>query len=117
MGREVASALGRWFVLESFPVEAELIAICDLMERQREWFRQVPTVKLVTADYHDLCHAGLMLFISPSLRRAIRSRCIERRKGPAEKPFGIDRGRSEIAVQQNLPGGLVRCSSNSLFPA
>ena len=54
MGREVASALGRWFSLERFPVEAELIAICDLVDKQREWFRQVPTVKLVTADYHEL---------------------------------------------------------------
>ena len=25
MGREVASALGRWFVLENFPVRAELV--------------------------------------------------------------------------------------------
>ena len=32
MGREVASALGRWFVLDGFPVEARLIAVCDLVE-------------------------------------------------------------------------------------
>ena len=44
MGREVASALARWFVLEDFPVRAELTAVCDLVEKQREWFRQVPTV-------------------------------------------------------------------------
>ncbi|MFZ4680857.1 MAG: Gfo/Idh/MocA family oxidoreductase, partial [Terrimicrobiaceae bacterium] len=54
MGREVASALARWFVLENFPVQAELTAVCDLAEKQREWFRQVPTVKLLTADYHEL---------------------------------------------------------------
>ena len=41
-------------MLEGFPVKAELIAVCDLVERQREWFRQVPTVKLVTADYREL---------------------------------------------------------------
>jgi hypothetical protein len=26
-----------------------LTAVCDLVEKQREWFRQIPTVKLVTA--------------------------------------------------------------------
>ena len=35
MGREVASALGRWFVLDSFPIKAELIAVCDVAEKQR----------------------------------------------------------------------------------
>ena len=40
MGREVASALSRWFVLENFPVRAELTAVCDLGEKQREWFRR-----------------------------------------------------------------------------
>src|SRR5450755_3929880 len=54
MGREVASALGRWFVLENFPVQAELVAVCDLAEKQREWFRQAPTVKLLTADHREL---------------------------------------------------------------
>ena len=67
MGREVASALGRWFVLDSFPVKAELTAVCDVAEKQREWFRQVPTVR---ADYRRLSRvAGAaprwMLFMSP----------------------------------------------------
>jgi len=30
MGREAASAFGRWFALQDFPVKPELIAICDL---------------------------------------------------------------------------------------
>ncbi len=40
MGREVASALARWFVLEDYPVRAELVAVCDLADQAREWFRQ-----------------------------------------------------------------------------
>ena len=40
MGREVAGALSRWFVLKDYPVPAELVAVCDLAEAQREWFRQ-----------------------------------------------------------------------------
>ncbi len=35
MGREVASALARWFVLEDYPVKAELVAVCDLAEKPR----------------------------------------------------------------------------------
>ena len=54
MGREVASAFGRWFVLTGYPVKAELVAVCDLVEKQREWFRQVPTVRLITSDHHEL---------------------------------------------------------------
>src|SRR3954454_24913887 len=54
MGREAASAFGRWFVLENFPVQAELVAVCDLQENLLEWFRQVPTVKLLTKDYQEL---------------------------------------------------------------
>ena len=34
MGREVASAFGRWFVLDGYPVKAELMAVCDLVEKQ-----------------------------------------------------------------------------------
>src|SRR5689334_23420561 len=54
MGREAASAFGRWFVLEDFPVRAELVAVCDLQEKLLEWFRQVPTVKLLTKDHQEL---------------------------------------------------------------
>ena len=54
MGREVASALGRWFVLDNYPVQAELVAVCDLVEKQREWFRPVPTVKLITGNHREL---------------------------------------------------------------
>ncbi len=33
MGREAASAFGRWFALTDFPVKAELIAVCDVNEK------------------------------------------------------------------------------------
>src|SRR5215213_11966901 len=54
MGREAASAFGRWFVLDNFPVQAELVAVCDLQEKLLQWFRQVPTVKLLTKDHTEL---------------------------------------------------------------
>src|SRR3954466_13340837 len=54
MGREAASALARWFALVDFPVRAELTAVCELDRPRLEWFRQVPTVKLLTATHHEL---------------------------------------------------------------
>ena len=95
MGREVASALGRWFVLESFPVKAELIAVCDLVEKQREWFRQLPTVKLVTADYRELLAMPevdvVYVAVPHHLHEAIYLDVLNAGKDLlAEKPFGID---------------------------
>ena len=54
MGREAASAFARWFVLQNFPVKVELTAVCDLQESLLEWFRQIPTVKLLTKDSAEL---------------------------------------------------------------
>src|SRR4051795_6823588 len=54
MGREAASAFGRWFALEDFPVDVELVAVCDLQDKLLDWFRRIPTVKLVTRDSKEL---------------------------------------------------------------
>ncbi|HTD67928.1 MAG TPA: gfo/Idh/MocA family oxidoreductase, partial [Candidatus Limnocylindria bacterium] len=54
MGREAASAFGRWFVLQDFPVDVELTAVCDLQPKLLDWFRGVPTVKLITEDHREL---------------------------------------------------------------
>ncbi|MBW3631111.1 MAG: chemotaxis protein CheW, partial [Gemmatimonadetes bacterium] len=54
MGREVASALGRWFALEDYPVRLELVAVCDLQETLLDWFRKVPTVRQLTREYAEL---------------------------------------------------------------
>ncbi|MDQ3521417.1 MAG: gfo/Idh/MocA family oxidoreductase, partial [Gemmatimonadota bacterium] len=51
MGREVASALGRWFALEDYPVHLELVAVCDLQEALLDWFHKVPTVRQRTQEY------------------------------------------------------------------
>src|SRR5438128_435246 len=58
MGREAASAFGRWFVLEDFPVQVELVAVCDLQEKLLEWFRRIPTVKLLTKDHQELLRSN-----------------------------------------------------------
>jgi predicted dehydrogenase len=121
MGREVASALGRWFVLEDYPVKAELVAVCDLVEKQRDWFRQIPTVKLVTADYHELLASPevdvVYVAVPHNLHEAIYLDVLKAGKDLlAEKPFGIDlKAARNIAAASESSGRFVRCSSEFPF--
>lgn len=121
MGREVASALSRWFVLENFPVQAELTAVCDLSEKQREWFRQVPTVKLLTADLKELLASDevdvVYVAVPHHLHEGIYLEVLKAGKDLlAEKPFGIDLGAARrIAEAAKASGQFVRCSSEFPF--
>lgn len=121
MGREVASALARWFVLDNFPVRAELNAVCDLAEKQREWFRQVPTVKLLTADYHELLASKdvdvVYVAVPHNLHETIYLDVLKAGKDLfAEKPFGIDLAAARnIAAAATASGRFVRCSSEFPF--
>jgi predicted dehydrogenase len=121
MGREVASALARWFVLEDFPVRAELTAVCDLAERQRDWFRQIPTVRLRTADYHQLLASPdvdvVYVAVPHDLHEAIYLDVLKAGKDLfAEKPFGIDLPAAKaIAAAAEKSGRFVRCSSEFPF--
>jgi len=121
MGREVASALGRWFVLDNFPVKAELVAVCDLVEKQREWFRQVPTVKLLTADHRELlaCPDVDVVYVAVphNLHEAIYRDVLAAGKDLlAEKPFGVDLAAARaIAEAAKASGRFVRCSSEFPF--
>ena len=54
MGKEAASAFGRWFVLSDFPVQPVLTAVCDLNEQALQWYRKVPTVQLLTMQIDEL---------------------------------------------------------------
>lgn len=121
MGRELASALGRWFVLQDFPVRAQLTAVCDLAEPQREWFRRVPGVQLITADYHELLASPnvdvVYVAVPHNLHESIYLDVLKAGKDLlAEKPFGIDLAsarRIYEAVQKS--GRFVRCSSEFPF--
>jgi len=121
MGREVASALGRWFVLNDFPVQAELVAVCDLVESQREWFRQAPTVKLLTADHHELLASPdvdvVYVAVPHNLHQALYLDVLNAGKDLlAEKPFGIDLVAAQtIAKAAEASGRFVRCSSEFPF--
>jgi predicted dehydrogenase len=121
MGREVASAIGRWFVLDNYPVKAELVAVCDLAEKQREWFRQVPTVKLITADYRELLASPdidvVYVAVPHNLHEKIYIDVLEAGKDLfAEKPFGIDlKAARAIEEAAKTTGRFVRCSSQFPF--
>lgn len=121
MGRELASALGRWFVLRDFPVTAELVAVCDLVEDQREWFRQIPTVQLLTADHHELLASPevdvVYVAVPHNLHQTLYLDVLKAGKDLlAEKPFGIDLASARaIAEAAEASGRFVRCSSEFPF--
>jgi len=121
MGREVASALARWFVLSDFPVAAELTAVCDLAEKQREWFRQIPTVRLLTADHRELLASPevdvVYVAVPHNLHEALYLDVLKAGKDLlAEKPFGIDLTAARaIARAAAESGRFVRCSSEFPF--
>lgn len=121
MGREVASALSRWFVLNDFPVRAELTAVCDLAEAQLEWFRQIPSVKLLTTDSKDLLASPdvdvVYVAVPHNLHESLYLDVLAAGKDLlAEKPFGIDlRAARAIADAARTSGQFVRCSSEFPF--
>jgi predicted dehydrogenase len=121
MGREVASALSRWFVLENYPVHAELTAVCDLAEKQREWFRRIRSVKLLTADYHELLASPdvdvVYVAVPHNMHETIYLDVLKAGKDLlAEKPFGIDlKAARAIADAARSSGRFVRCSSEFPF--
>jgi predicted dehydrogenase len=121
MGREVASALSRWFVLENYPVHAELTAVCDLAEKQREWFRRIPSAKLLTANYHELLASPdvdvVYVAVPHNMHEMIYLDVLKAGKDLlAEKPFGIDlKAARAIADAAKSSGRFVRCSSEFPF--
>jgi predicted dehydrogenase len=121
MGREAASAFGRWFVLNDFPVQAELVAVCDLQEKLLDWFKQVPTVKLLTKDHAELLRSPdvdvVYVAVPHNLHEKIYLDVLNAGKDLlAEKPFGIDLNSARAiraAIQKS--GKFVRCSSEFPF--
>ena len=120
MGRELASAVGRWSALLDFPVKLELTAVCDVVEKVRDWFAQIPSVTLLTADYHELLRSDVDIVyvaVPHHLHEQIYLDVMRAGKDLlAEKPFGIDlaaaRKIRDAAVEL---GRFVRCSSEFPF--
>ena len=121
MGREVASALGRWFVLTPSLPPVQLVGVCDVQENVRDWFRQVPTVKLLTGDATELLRSPdidlVYVAVPHQLHLPLYRQTLEAGKDLlAEKPFGIDlaAGRAIRDLAEST-GRFVRCSSEFPF--
>ncbi len=121
MGREVASALGRWFALEDYPVHVELVAVCDLQEKLLDWFEKVPTVRQRTQEYAELLANPAVdvvyVAVPHDLHEKIYLDVLRAGKDLfAEKPFGIDiRVAEAIRDEAEERGRFVRCSSEFPF--
>jgi predicted dehydrogenase len=121
MGKEAASAFGRWFALKDFPVQAELYAICDLNPEVVDWYRQIPSVKLFTQDYKELLATEEVDVVYIALPHHLhKDYYLEALKAGkdllAEKPFGIDL-EAALAIKETAEqtGRFVRCSSEMPF--
>ena len=121
MGREMASAFGRWCALTDVSVQPELVAVADLVEDVRNWFQRIPSCAQITADYHELLANPAVdvvyVAVPHHLHEAIYIDVLKAGKDLfAEKPFGIDLGAAQrIADAAAASGCFVRCSSEFPF--
>jgi len=121
MGKELAAALSRWFVLNDFPVPALLIAVCDANPAALDWFRQIPSLTQFTTDYKELLANPeidvVYVAVPHHLHEEIYSAVLDAGKDlMAEKPFGIDlAAASRICEKIRVTGRFVRCSSEFPF--
>ena len=121
MGREVASAFGRWFALVDCPVRPELTAVCDVNPAALDWFRQVPGVKHFDTDHHRLLARAdvdvVYVAVPHHLHESIYLDVLRAGKDLfAEKPFGFDLGAARrIRDEAVRLGRFVRVSSEFPF--
>ena len=120
MGREVASAFGRWFALLDCPVRPELVAVCDVNPTALDWFRTVPGVKHFDSAHHVLLARAdidvVYVAVPHHLHEAVYVDALRAGKDLfAEKPFGIDLAAARrIRDEAVRLGRFVRVSSE--FP-
>src|SRR5579859_5452211 len=121
MGREAASAMARWFVLNDFPAKLELATVCDLNESLLKWYEQIPTCQLFTTDYKKLLADKdveiVYVAVPHNLHEQIYIDVLRSGKDLlAEKPFGIDlKAAKAISEETKKSNRFVRCSSEFPF--
>ncbi|MCS7034932.1 MAG: Gfo/Idh/MocA family oxidoreductase [Phycisphaerae bacterium] len=123
MGREFASAVGRWFHLRNLAVRPQIVAVCDPDPAARQWFTEnVPSVRWAVERHEDLLseasvHA-VYCAVPHNLHSALYTDILSAGKHLiGEKPFGIDlpaNRQINRAIEQH-PQLLVRCSSEMPF--
>ncbi len=121
MGREVASTFARWCALLDMPVRPELVAVADLNAAALDWFRQIPSVRLLTTAPEELITDPEIEVVYAAVphdqHEDIYLRVLHAGKDLlAEKPFGIDLDAAiRIAEAAEQTGRFVRCSSEFPF--
>ncbi|MGQ9785722.1 MAG: Gfo/Idh/MocA family protein [Anaerolineae bacterium] len=123
MGREFASAVGRWCHLLDLDFAPQIIAACDTNLTAAQWFRDnIPSVRLITSNYWDLLNEAqieaIYCAVPHNLHAQIYVDIIEAGKHlMGEKPFGIDLQANQtiLAAVARHPEVLVRCSSEFPF--
>ncbi len=121
MGREAASAFGRWFTLEQFPVKVELTAVCDVQPAILEWFAQIPSVRLRTQKHTELLASKdvdvVYVAVPHNLHESMYLDVLRSGKDLlAEKPFGLDPASAgRIRDEAKRLGRFVRVSSEFPF--
>jgi predicted dehydrogenase len=122
MGKEFASAAGRWRHLLNRDFEPAIVAACDLNPAALEWFKDnVPGLRLATTDPQELItHPEVdAVYCAVPHDQHERIYLDVLRAGKhllGEKPFGID-ARANAAILRGVrdhPELLVRCTSQ--FP-
>jgi predicted dehydrogenase len=123
MGREFASAAARWLHLVDLDFQPVIVAACDLNLSAAQWFAdRVPSVSLVTTDYHELLRDSnidaIYCALPHNLHEQVFTEIIYAGKHLlGEKPFGIDLAANRAisdAIRQH-PELVVRCSSEMPF--
>jgi predicted dehydrogenase len=123
MGREFASAAGRWRALLDLDVAPRIVGVCDTSPAQLDWFRDaVPTLEVATQDYHDLLAEpdieAIYCAVPHNLHERVYVDALHAGKHLfGEKPFGMDLPANDaiLAVVRAHPELLVRCSSEFVF--
>ena len=122
MGKEFASAAGRWMHVNERVAQPEIVAVCDPNAEAMEWFRtRVDSVKYFFQDYTELLRCGeveaVYCAVPHHLHKQVYVDIIDAKKHfLGEKPFGIDREANDaiLAAARRNPEVVVRCASE--FP-
>lgn len=122
MGRELASAAGRWCHLLDLDFAPRVTAVCDVNEAAAAWFAEnVPGVELVTNDYKELIGSETVEAVYCAVPHNLHERLYADIIGAGkhllgEKPFGIDMKACGAILSAVSAGDvLVRCSSEFPF--
>jgi len=123
MGREFASAAGRWCHLTKMDVRPEIVAVCDTNEQTMTWYTDnFRTIKQKTTSYKQLLAndnvEAVYIAVPHHLHAEFYCAAIEAGKHLlGEKPFGIDLQANKKINEciKKHPDVFVRCSSESVF--